>query len=91
MSQSSTKLLTTTPESLSISQMRLSFNGIEETPIRKKPVLLYNHPTATGSGRDRENERIQGGFDTKSLVTKHEESIYKSLGWDDADDVDDLA
>jgi hypothetical protein len=55
----------------------------------------HSHPGLSGPGSDKENDRAERRemlVATSSQETgRSEDNIYKSLGWDDADDIDDLA
>jgi len=67
--------------------------------VKRKEEIIYDHshPVVIGPGSDKENEDDILGRG-KALVDspgqefgRGEESIYKSLGWDDdANDIDDL-
>lgn len=72
--------------------------GIQETPVKKMPASLLgpSHPAlpSYSDGSDKENDRRT----TPAPVTRkdemfstREESIYEKLGWDDDNDIDDLA
>jgi hypothetical protein len=74
-------------------------HGIQETPvkiIRFEDKLQHSHPAVAKYDSDKENER---GLGMTSLIQNQpqsapvveEQSIYKSLGWDDGDDIDDMA
>jgi hypothetical protein len=73
-------------------------HGIQDTPvkIRFEDKLHHSHPAVAKYDSDKENER---GLEMISLIQKQpqsapvieEQSIYKSLGWDDGDDIDDMA
>jgi len=93
--RSSAQLFTAVPNSAI--KMQSSFGGIQETPVKtKQPATLdHSHPVVPGPGSDKENEVIEGAVRTSAGLkegtsTAGETSIYKSLGWDDADDLDDL-
>lgn len=68
---------------------------LQETPVKKRPEPPLQHsqqPSLTGS--DKENSRNGRGTPTTSkpvmeIQTNQQDSIYKSLGWDD--EVDELA
>lgn len=71
--------------------------GIQETPIKKKAgtTPVHSHPAVVTSSSDKENSRGEKKA-TKvgmkaTIESSQEESIYKSLGWDDADDFDELS
>jgi len=68
---------------------------IQETPKKERslPRSEHGHPEAPDSG-DKENAQVKLEVSNERLGksdSRREESIYKSLGWDDADDTDDLA
>jgi DNA replication regulator SLD3 len=68
--------------------------GVQETPVKKRVenVLGHSHPIMPNYGSDKENEKtILASVIRKEEVPLREESIYKSLGWDDDNDIDDLA
>ena len=68
--------------------------GIQETPIKKRAgTTVHGHP-ALNSRSDKENdggENKVSNVGMKTMGSSQEESIYKSLGWDDADDLDELS
>jgi DNA replication regulator SLD3 len=73
-------------------------SGVQETPIKKRPdpQLKHSHPGIPASGSDKENTRVRKEVVTNiqlvpGISQRQEDSIYKSLGWDDADDMDELA
>ena len=57
----------------------------------------HSHPSAAGPSVDnKENVGIERGTVVNNALSKstgmrEEESIYHSLGWDDGDEIDDLA
>ena len=68
--------------------------GIQETPIKKgtTTTTTHSHPRMAGSGNEKENVKepcVQRA--SPAAVVSQEDSIYKSLGWDDTDDIDELA
>lgn len=71
--------------------------GIEETPIKKKAnsTPVHGHPVTPSHNSDKENSRGEKNVTKvgteRTLGLSQEESIYKSLGWDDADDLDELS
>jgi DNA replication regulator SLD3 len=85
------------PESaVKVPQNYGSSEGIQETPVKKRPeaTLVHSHPEVPAPGSNKENLRSRGGIDDGSkqkFGEAHEDSIYKSLGWDDADEMDDFA
>jgi DNA replication regulator SLD3 len=70
-------------------------NGVEDTPIKKKSNGTHIHPSGISSDGDKENRRTDDGnkdIGPRQRIEKfQQDSIYKSLGWDDADDFDELA
>jgi len=93
--RSSAQLFTAVPDSAT--KIPSSFSGVQETPVKTKQTtnLYHNHPVEPGPSSDKENELRGGsglGVGVKERTKRRsEESIYKSLGWDDADDLDDMA
>jgi hypothetical protein len=71
--------------------------GVQETPVKPRQEIVFDHshPGLPWSGNDKENNRKkEGGMEmgtSSQDMEKKEENIYKSLGWDDADDIDGLA
>jgi hypothetical protein len=69
--------------------------GIQETPFKKKAeVTQVRGRVAPASGSDKENRngREIASIDGASQkVASSQEDIYKSLGWDGADDLDELS
>jgi len=96
--RSSAQLFSAVPDSAVKNPSTTLPYGIEDTPIKRRPAssLDHGHPPVASFGSDKENDHLrkrapldvslQGG-----LGAKKEESIYKALGWDDNDDIDDLA
>lgn len=69
-------------------------NDIIETPIRTTTESLVGHihPTLSSAGNDKEN--MERGLyriadSERGVVEGHDDSIYKSLGWD-ADETEDI-
>ena len=92
----SVQLFNIVPESaVKLSSNSDLFQGVQDTPIKKRPgvALTHSHPNVPTSRNDKENMRstIQETGLREKIRTLNEDSIYKSLGWDDADDIDDLA
>ena len=97
--RSSAQLFTAASDSTTKELYEFQSHGIQETPVKRRKEIIFDHshPMVIGPGSDKENEDyiIRRG---KTLVEnpsqefgRGEESIYKSLGWeDDADDIDDL-
>ena len=73
-----------------------SSQGVQETPAKQKSeaMLVHSHPILSTPLSGKENMGSRGEV-SNSLKAKFdqtkEDSIYKALGWDEADDVDDLA
>ena len=69
--------------------------GVQDTPTKKRTETIYGHPSAAGLCSDKENTQLPQKFtrtETRKMITSsQEESIYQSLGWDDAGDVDELS
>ena len=68
-------------------------HGIQETPIKKRAGTSVHGDPALKSRSDKENDRGENkasNVGMKTMGSSQEESIYKSLGWDDADDLDEL-
>jgi DNA replication regulator SLD3 len=90
----STQLFNTIPDSAIKLPSGGSGPSFQETPIKKRlgVTLVHSHPKPT-SGNDKENgvnlnKQAEVG---RVAGKKLEDSIYKSLGWDDTDDFDELA
>lgn len=90
--RSSTQLFTAVPDS-AVKKPSATY-GMADTPI--KTMSGHGHPVASELGSNKENLR-QEVVDKRTLdqsdhhdVT-NEVSIYKSLGWDNVDDIDELA
>jgi len=66
--------------------------GIEETPVRKKAGhnLEHSHLSGPWGSGEKENLAIED-LGVEHDQSKPEDDIYESLGWDDADAIDDLA
>jgi DNA replication regulator SLD3 len=84
--RSSAQLFTALPGSAG--EISASSNGIQETPVKRRPLIGYSHPNVQGLNSDKENRSVESNL--QQFMRTHEESIYKSLGWDDADDINDL-
>ena len=65
--------------------------GIQETPIKKRAETIHGHPSAPTSRSDKENRGEKNVANVRTMRPSQEESIYTSLGWDDADDLDELS
>lgn len=94
--RSSAQLFTAVPESATRNPFA-ALPGLEETPVKKRPESAseHSHPTIPSMGNDKENEKLGATVGTVQprQITQgatKDDSIYKSLGWDD-DDIDDLA
>jgi DNA replication regulator SLD3 len=73
-------------------------HGIQETPTRQRTdaVISHSHLNAGQVENNEENVKVNVGTIATVSGTRrnngtHEDSIYKSLGWDDGDDIDELA
>lgn len=74
-------------------------HGIQETPIKKRSGSSAGHshpavPEFDSAGADKENEKQQmlsPPPKVQETPVRKETSIYESLGWDDDNDIDDLA
>jgi DNA replication regulator SLD3 len=84
--RSSAQLFTALPDSAG--ETLASSNGIQETPVKRRPLIGHSHPNVQGLNSDKENQRVESNL--QQFTRTHEESIYKSLGWDDADDLNGL-
>jgi DNA replication regulator SLD3 len=74
----------------------MMYTGIQDTPVKKRQdsILVHSHPDTPLPFCDQENLDSAGGDvnDRSNVPSKSNgESIYKSLGWDNVDDIDDLA
>ncbi|KAH7330385.1 DNA replication regulator SLD3-domain-containing protein [Rhexocercosporidium sp. MPI-PUGE-AT-0058] len=95
---SSAQLFTAVPDSaVKNTSAPLSY-GVDDTPIKKRPAssLGHGHPSMASFGSDKENDQLErkAAVDVGlrgSIGSSKDESIYKALGWDDNDDIDDLA
>lgn len=73
-----------------------SSQGIQETPLKKKSEAMqaHSHPGLSTPGCGKENVGSRGDISAElnqGHKEANEDSIYKSLGWDDTDDIDGLA
>jgi DNA replication regulator SLD3 len=95
--RSSAQLFPAVPESAAKGISASSSYGIQETPLKRRQEIMFNHshPGLLGSGSDKENHRKEKGEiimrNSSQETGRKEENIYQSLGWDDADDIDDLS
>jgi hypothetical protein len=95
--RSSAQLFTAIPDSAAKGLSSFSSYGIQETPMkrRQETTVDHSHPGLSGSASDKENDGIEtkeGMIASSSQESgRKEDDIYKSLGWDDPDDIDDLA
>lgn len=95
--RSSTQLFSAVPES-AVKKPSDTY-GIVDTPI--KGMSGHGHPISLESNSSNNNnnkENLRQGNEVKKFLDQNdhndvtnEVSIYKSLGWDDADDIDELA
>jgi DNA replication regulator SLD3 len=69
-----------------------SSQEIQETPVKRRQELVgaYINAEAFAPSGNKENSKA-GGIGTNKNPVALQDSIYTSLGWDDADDIDDLA
>lgn len=77
------------PESaLKMASKSVIEHGIQDTPIKKGTGITHSHPCMTTSGVEKENANgsKETGL-TKAVTMLQEDSIYKSLGWDDVDEL----
>ena len=95
--RSSAQLFTVVPESGIKKAPNPSIHyGIQETPVKKRSGTMLDPSVCGLTSNNKENvskggaKLIDAVASTNMGITK-EESIYHSLGWDDADDIDDLA
>lgn len=74
-------------------QNSLSYQGVLETPVKQKveTMPVHSQPVLSTPTGGKENIGLRGASDGLKPKFKktQEDSIYKSLGWDDADDLDD--
>jgi len=69
-----------------------AFYAIQDTPVKKIGVPLeHSHPSCNNKENGRAGEMGLKIGRPKTPALSQEESIYKSLGWDDTDDIDELA
>lgn len=94
--RSSAQLFNLGPET-AVPQSSWSSQGVQETPAKQKSdaMLVHSHPILSTPIFGKENMGLKGGascgLDRAPGRNAGEDSIYKALGWDDADDIDDLA
>lgn len=88
--RSSAQLFSSVPDSAAkSSETMYSPQGIEETPVKRRAgVIGHAHPPVE-IGSDKENGVRSGESlgNREEFGSTNEESIYKSLGWDDVDDL----
>lgn len=92
--RSSVQLFNTVPDSAVKDTSIPLFSGLQETPIKKRKddTQTQSDPIAFAVGNNKENGvglPKEAGIE-KDAENSQEVSIYKSLGWDDGDDFDDL-
>ncbi len=97
--RSSAQLFTAVPDSAAKGLSNLLPHGVQETPVKRRQELMFDHSHSvlSGPGSDKENDNdiierektLEGNSSQETGM--REDNIYKSLGWDDADDIDDLA
>lgn len=71
------------------------YSELQETPIKKKSETRtqHSHPDVAETGSNKENDDLDVTAKARNQImnTKEpEDSIYKALGWDDTDDIDEL-
>lgn len=92
----SSKQLFNSGQEMAVPQSSWSSQGVQETPAKQKSetMLVHGHPILSTPISGKENLVSTGavscGLELEPRKTG-EDSIYKALGWDDADDIDDLA
>ncbi|TAQ88486.1 hypothetical protein B7494_g3206 [Chlorociboria aeruginascens] len=66
---------------------------IQETPVKKRPEIQlgHSHPSSFDIEKGKEEDNLRINDEMKPKTRSSEDSIYKSLGWDASDDLDDLA
>lgn len=93
--RSSVQLFNVVPESaVKIPSSSALTQGVLDTPIKKGTGIARNHSEIACSENEKENMEepyVEKDGQAKSIGIFQEDSIYKSLGWDDADDIDELA
>ncbi|KAH7383603.1 DNA replication regulator SLD3-domain-containing protein [Cadophora sp. MPI-SDFR-AT-0126] len=96
--RSSAQLFNAVPDSVVKNPSASLSYGIDDTPVKRRPAssLEHSHPMLASFGSDKENDQsgkkaVDDVGLRRSLGEGKEESIYKALGWDDNDDIDDLA
>lgn len=77
-------------------QSSWSSQGEQETPAKPKSeaMLVHSHPILSTPVYGKENMGSRGGMSDglkRAIGKTQEDSIYTALGWDDPDDIDDLA
>ncbi|PBP25431.1 hypothetical protein BUE80_DR003842 [Diplocarpon rosae] len=97
--RSSTQLFTAVPDSAVKDTSTSSSHGTEDTPVKRKPAasLENSHAILVRFRGDEENNK----FAEKPVISNEQEqndsnsgnieSIYKALGWDENDNINDLA
>ncbi|KAH6719315.1 DNA replication regulator SLD3-domain-containing protein [Leptodontidium sp. MPI-SDFR-AT-0119] len=96
--RSSAQLFTAVPDSAVKNPSTSLSYEVDDTPVKKRPAssLDHGHPSMASLGSDKENDQLlrnaaaDGGL-RGGVGQSKDESIYKTLGWDDNDDIDDLA
>ncbi|CZS90696.1 hypothetical protein WAI453_004013 [Rhynchosporium graminicola] len=95
--RSSAQLFPAVPESIAKNSATLLSFGVEDTPVKRKSAgsLEHGHPIKSSFSNDKENDRKITEITTNLSLGFTEmgknDSIYKALGWDDNDEIDDLA
>lgn len=92
----SSKQLFNLGQETAVPQSSWSSQALQETPAKQKSeaMLVHGHPILSTPISGKENLVSKGavncGLEQEPRKTG-EDSIYKALGWDDGDDIDDLA
>ncbi|PBP22579.1 hypothetical protein BUE80_DR006430 [Diplocarpon rosae] len=97
--RSSAQLFTAVPDSAVKNTATSSPYGIEDTPIKRKPAgsLENSHAILIRFRSDEENNKfaekpvISNKQEQNDSNSGNTESIYQALGWDDNDNINDLA
>lgn len=97
--RSSASLFSAVPESaVKPSPQIAAPSGLPETPVKRRIDFqaAHSHPEVVRLSSNKENEslseKVVSGHNVEKAIDKVEsDSIYKSLGWDDPDDLDHLA
>jgi DNA replication regulator SLD3 len=93
--RSSAQLFSSVPDSAAKPSSIAWASQLQETPVKRASVNINHIETTLISSCDKENTHSveeNSGRERPRQTSKiqQEDSIYKSLGWDDPDDLDDL-